>query len=35
MNNLFQVFDNFIASRLCNNLIHKFENNINNKNYGF
>lgn len=31
MNNLIQVFENSINSRVCDNLIHKFEHNINNK----
>ena len=31
MNNLIQVFENSISSRVCDNLIHKFEHNIYNK----
>lgn len=31
MDNLIQVFENSISSRVCDNLIHKFEHNINNK----
>ena len=31
MNNLIQVFENSISSRVCDNLIHKFEHNIDNK----
>lgn len=28
MDNLIQVFENSISSRVCDNLIHKFEHNI-------